>query len=108
MNYDDWKTNAPELVDDAPHPLDEPTCLRCGQPLEGGPCADCIRELDEIAACRVVKVCTCCGRQIMRAEWAELPLVGPFVVDESDGLGREEWELRNCGCGSTLMIRVLS
>lgn len=105
MSYDDWKTNAPCLVDDGVVMVERVGACDCGQPLEGGLgglCADCVCELAEN---EVVKTCTCCGRMITREEWADLPRVGSMFVPADEEGPQQDWELRNCGCGSTLMTR---
>jgi hypothetical protein len=99
MNYDDWKADAPELYDWEPRPEEGPTCV-CGQPLDGGErgrCTDCLGQ-------EIVKICAC-GIAHTREDWLALRRVGTMRVPGEGYEPEDRWELRNCHCGSTLLIR---
>jgi CheY-like chemotaxis protein len=51
--------------------------------------------------CHVVKRCTC-GREFTRSQWLELPVCGRIHVARN----AVPVELRNCRCGSSMMLQV--
>jgi hypothetical protein len=52
----------------------------------------------------VVKICGC-GRFFDALAWKALPLVG-YQTSESKDPEEAGYELRNCSCASTLLVRV--
>lgn len=48
------------------------------------------------------KTCSKCGRPIRKKSWHNLKLLGE--MGPKDAKPEEKFELRNCDCGSTLMV----
>lgn len=52
----------------------------------------------------IVKVCTCCRKPLTAAAWQALEYVGIQHMEALDDLPEANFELRNCTCGSTILI----
>lgn len=48
------------------------------------------------------KYCTNCGRPIRKKSWSNLKLLGEMGAKNAKP--EDKFEMRNCGCGSTLMV----
>lgn len=68
--------------------------------------AACRRRVDDALA-GIVHRCPCCGRARTAAEWCTLPYprgcTGPVAVDP-DVSAPEVHDMRNCDCGSTVVV----
>lgn len=50
------------------------------------------------------KRCSCCGRTFTPAQWAALPKLAPWPLEDDEG--PYTLIMANCDCGSTIGIEV--
>jgi hypothetical protein len=52
----------------------------------------------------IVKVCPCCRKGLTAEGWKALEYVGIQRMEAMDDLPEVKFELRNCTCGSTILM----